>query len=91
MFLIDIINTSSDPNIINKILDNQKTQHMEKETLEEVNWKVIGTKEDTFYNGAKWQQERMLEVMDVFAHDVMGGCTLNAKDWLKQTYKIHTT
>jgi hypothetical protein len=29
-----------------------------QETLEEVNWKVLGTKDDSFYNGAKWQQER---------------------------------
>ena len=32
---------------------------MNKETLEEANWKVLGTKNDTFYNGAKWQAERM--------------------------------
>ena len=29
-----------------------------KETLEEANWKVLGTKDNTFYNGAKWQKER---------------------------------
>ena len=29
-----------------------------QETLEEVNFKVLGTKTDTFYNGAKWQQEQ---------------------------------
>jgi hypothetical protein len=29
-----------------------------KETLEEVNWNVLGTKSDTFYNGAKWQQKQ---------------------------------
>ncbi len=42
---------------------------MEKETLEEASWKVLGTKDDTFYNGAKWQAERMYseqEVMDMF-------------------------
>ena len=91
MFLIDIIETSNEPNIINQILDKQKTQHMAQETLEEANWKVIGTKENTFYNGAKWNQERMLEFMDAYANDVMGGCTLNAKEWLKQTYKKHNT
>jgi hypothetical protein len=32
---------------------------MKKETLEEVSWKVLGTKDDTFYNGAEWQSERM--------------------------------
>ena len=26
---------------------------MNKETIEEANWKVLGTKTDTFYNGAK--------------------------------------
>ena len=31
---------------------------MEQETIEEANWKVLGTKIDTFYNGAKWQAER---------------------------------
>jgi alkyl hydroperoxide reductase subunit AhpC len=31
---------------------------MNKETIEEANWKVLGTKTDTFYNGAKWQQEQ---------------------------------
>lgn len=31
---------------------------IKQETLEEVNWKVLGTKTDTFYNGAKWQQEK---------------------------------
>jgi hypothetical protein len=57
MFLIDIIDTSNEPNIINQILDNQKKQHKAQETLEEANWKVLGTKKDTFYDGAKWQQE----------------------------------
>ena len=36
-----------------------------QETLEEANWKVIGTKEDTFYNGAKWQAERMYSEEDM--------------------------
>jgi hypothetical protein len=89
--LVNIIDTSNEPNIINQILDNQKKQHMAQETLEETNWKVLGTKKDTFYDGAKWQQEKMLEIMDAYAHDVMSGCTLNAKEWLKQTYKKHTT
>jgi len=33
---------------------------MKQETLEEANWKVLGTKNDTFYNGAIWQAETML-------------------------------
>ena len=47
-----------------------KRNNMDNITLEEANWKVIGTKDDTFYNGAKWQQERMYseeEVYDLFA------------------------
>jgi hypothetical protein len=38
---------------------------MNKETLEEANWKVLGTKTDTFYNGAKWQAERMYSEEEV--------------------------
>jgi hypothetical protein len=38
---------------------------MEKETLEEANWKVLGTKNDTFYIGAKWMQERMYSEEDL--------------------------
>ena len=36
---------------------------MNKETLEEANWKVLGTKTDTFYEGAKWQQETILQLL----------------------------
>jgi hypothetical protein len=32
---------------------------MKQETLEEANWKVLGTKNDTFYNGAKWYREQL--------------------------------
>jgi hypothetical protein len=38
---------------------------MNKETLEEANWKVLGTKTDTFYNGAKWQADRMYSEEEV--------------------------
>ena len=44
------------------------------------------SKED-FINGAKWQQERMYEIMDAYADDVMGGCTLRAKEWFEQFKK----
>jgi hypothetical protein len=37
-----------------------------------------------FHNGAKWQQEKMYEIMDLYADDVMGGCTLRAKEWFEQ-------
>jgi hypothetical protein len=36
-----------------------------KETLEEANWKVLGTQDDTFYNGAKWQADRMYSEEDL--------------------------
>jgi hypothetical protein len=36
-----------------------------QETLAEANWKVLGTKEDTFYIGAKWQQERSYSEEDI--------------------------
>jgi hypothetical protein len=35
----------------------------------------------SFKLGAKWQQERMYEIMDNYVNDVMGGCNLRAKDW----------
>jgi len=40
---------------------------MKQETLEEANWKVLGTKNDTFYNGAIWQAERMYSEEDMIS------------------------
>jgi hypothetical protein len=37
-----------------------------KETLEEANWKVLGTKDDTFFNGTKWQQKNSYSDEEVF-------------------------
>ena len=37
-----------------------------------------------FKEGAKWKEEEMLEIMDAFTEDVMGGCNLRAKEWLEQ-------
>ena len=37
--------------------------------------------------GAKWEQESMLKIMDTYADDVMGGCTLRAKEWFEQFIK----
>jgi hypothetical protein len=37
--------------------------------------------------GAKWQQERMFEIMNEYTDDVMGGCNLRAKDWFEQFKK----
>jgi hypothetical protein len=40
-------------------------EELEEETLEEANWKVIGTIKNTFYNGAKWQQERSYSLDEI--------------------------
>ncbi|CAB4138434.1 hypothetical protein UFOVP331_40 [uncultured Caudovirales phage] len=37
-----------------------------------------------FKEGAKWQEERMFEIMDSYVDDVMGGCNLRAKDWFQE-------
>jgi hypothetical protein len=37
-----------------------------------------------FYNGAKWAQKKIYEIMDLYTDDVMGGCTLRAKDWFEK-------
>jgi hypothetical protein len=70
---------------INGIFWNKSKQ----ETLEQAadNWvrkPLIGARRDSFIAGAKWQAEKMLEIMDSYANDVMGGCTLRAKDWFEQ-------
>jgi hypothetical protein len=44
-------------------------------------------KTDNWIAGAKWQQERMYEIMDLYADDVMGGCTLRAKEWFEKNKK----
>ncbi len=40
-----------------------------------------------FIAGAEFQQKRMLETMDAFTEDVMGGCNLRAKEWFEQFKK----
>ena len=40
-----------------------------------------------FIAGVKWQQERMIETMDAFAEDVMGGYNLRAKEGFEQFKK----
>ena len=68
-----------------------------QETLEEANWKVIGTKNDTFYNGAKWMQERMYSEEDMreaykscytpFSFDRIGDLEQDFKKWFEQFKK----
>ena len=64
---------------------------MNKETIEEAGVTYSKTVNENhtshmlgFHNGAKWQQERMYEIMDLYADDVMGGCILRAKEWFEQ-------
>jgi hypothetical protein len=44
-------------------------------------------KQEGFIAGAKWQAERMCEIMNAYADDVMGGCNLRAKEWFEQFKK----
>jgi hypothetical protein len=73
---------------------------MKQETIEEAaenNWDKINHqyKEGLnpyahrvgFIEGAKWQAERMCEIMNAYADDVMGGCNLRAKEWFEQFKK----
>jgi hypothetical protein len=53
---------------------------------EEENLHLLGHRK-SFIKGAKWQQEQMYEIMDLYADDVMGGCTLRAKEWFEQFKK----
>ena len=57
-----------------------------QETLEEANWKVLGTKNDTFYNGAKWQ-ERMYSEENIaceFAIFFNGLMPMNCKEIMRR-------
>jgi hypothetical protein len=59
-----------------------------QKTLEEANWKVIGTKNDTFYNGAKWQSERMYSEEEVL--ELLRKCHFveqNIEEWFEQFKK----
>ena len=68
-----------------------------QETLEEANWKVIGTKDNTFYKGAKWMQERMYSEEDMreaykscytpFSFDRIGDLEQDFKKWFEQFKK----
>ena len=67
-----------------------------QETLEEANWKVIGTKDDTFFNGANWQSERMYSEEEVkqMCVDAINSCTNGANshcqdfdEWFEQFKK----
>jgi hypothetical protein len=45
------------------------------------------TQRDSFIAGAKCMEKKMLELMDSYADDVMGGCTLRTKEWFEQFKK----
>ena len=68
---------------------------MSKETIEEAAERFSELQEATytsqhkitykhgFVDGAKCQQENMYDIMDAYTDDVMGGCTLRAKEWFE--------
>jgi hypothetical protein len=59
-----------------------------QETLEEANWKVLGTKNDTFYNGAKWQAERMYSEKEVLELLIKSHFVeQNIEEWFEQHKK----
>ena len=65
-----------------------------QETLEEANWKVLGTKTDSFYNGAKWMEERMYSEEECYKylHSLMTdielkGLKINDDTDLKQWFE----
>jgi len=68
-----------------------------QETLEEANWKVLGTKNDTFYNGAKWQADRMYSedkviiLLNKFGGKVYGDYTRNQtmEDFTEEWFEQH--
>jgi hypothetical protein len=69
-------------------------EESKQETLEEANWKVLSTKDDTFYNGAKWQAERMyseeevLEILNKRVFDLKHKKdTKTTKEWFEQFKK----
>jgi phage gp46-like protein len=57
-----------------------------QETIEEAaELSYLETKYRTpFIAGAKCMEKKMLELMDSYADDVMGGCTLRANEWFEQ-------
>jgi hypothetical protein len=60
----------------------------EQETLEEANWKVLGTQDDTFYKGAKWQKERSYSEEEVLK--LLRKCHFveqNIEEWFEQYKK----
>ena len=71
-----------------------KKPTQKQETLEEAaeryfpSAEKIGGENYTAYKGfiagAKYMEKKMLELMDSYADDVMGGCTLRAKEWFEQ-------
>jgi hypothetical protein len=71
-FIESIDNPPFYGNLKRKIIIPQ--EEPKQETLEEANWKVLGTKNNTFYNGAKWQQERMYTEEEVgeLVYKIMG-------------------
>ena len=54
-----------------KLNYDNKTSRLPVPTLHWINSEFLQIQ--NFKEGAKWQQERMFEIMDAYADDVMGG------------------
>ena len=63
-----------------------------QETLEEANWKVLGTKDDTFYNGANWQADRMglMEIELRHTKTLLASCEKALEDRDKQAERMYS-
>jgi hypothetical protein len=91
-----IIIPQEEPKYTTSNLDNEKYKDysvMNKETLEEANWKVLGTKTDTFYEGAKWQAKKSYNEAIEFAEwiRIKDFQTTSKNNWIGLDMKYYTT
>jgi len=76
------------PEVLPDVMFYESLQETKQETLEEVLRKYpLINQRIGFKNGAKTFEENMIEIMDSYADDVMGGGTLRAKEWFEQFKK----
>jgi hypothetical protein len=76
------------PEVLPDVMFYESLQETKQETLEEVVRKYpLINQRIGFKNGAKTFEENMIEIMDSYADDVMGGSTLRAKEWFEQFKK----
>ncbi len=76
------------PEVLPDVMFYESLQETKQETLEEVLQKYpLINQRIGFKNGAKTFEENMIELMDSYADDVMGGSTLRAKEWFEKFKK----